>query len=145
MTATSSTQLDPRRAEVADLTWDLACCSGALSEIATCWRRSQSLLPELPPGLPLQLQDSASRMGADARSLAGPVAGELTEPGADPTDLAERFAAFRQDFACARDLTRPDWTSRHAGDALLWDSADEALNRAGRHLRAILAQATPVD
>ena len=28
-----------------------------------------------------------------------------------------------------------------AGDALLWDSADEALTRAGDHLRVILAQA----
>jgi hypothetical protein len=141
MTVSSHTELDPRGAEVRDLTWDLAFCSGALSEIATCWRRSQSLL-RLPPGLPLRLQDSASRMGADARSLAGK--GTAQVPGS-AAELAERFAAFRHDFASARDMTRPDWTSRHAGDALLWDSADEALNRAGAHLRLLLGQAQPVD
>ena len=141
MTASSYTQLDPGGPEVRDLTWDLACCSGALSEIATCWRRSQSVL-ELPPGLPLQLRDSASRIGADARSLAGKSTAQVPGPAAD---LAERFAAFRQDFACARDLTRPAWTSRHAGDALLWATADEALNRAGNHLRVILAQAKAAD
>jgi uncharacterized protein YfiM (DUF2279 family) len=142
MTASSQTELDPRGAEVRDLAWDLACCSGALSEIATCWRRSQSLLPDLPPGLPLQLQDSARRMGADARSLAGAGPGAVPGPAAD---LAQRFAAFRQDFACARDMTRHAWTSRHAGDALLWDSADAALNSAGNHVRLIIEQGRVTD
>jgi hypothetical protein len=42
-------------------------------------------------------------------------------------------------------MTRPAWTSRHAGDALLWDSADAALNSAGNHLRLIIEQGRVTD
>jgi hypothetical protein len=140
VTSSSQTERDPRAAEVRELTWDLACASGALSEIATCWRRSFWCLPELPSGLPLRLQDSARRIGADARSLAD--AGQAPGPAAE---LAERFAEFRNDFDCARDMTRAPG-SADAGDALLWDSADAALNRAGaRLLHLILELATAGD
>jgi hypothetical protein len=128
--------------EIRDLAWDLACADGALSEIATCWRRSMSCLPELPPRLPLQLQRSARRIEADARSLAD--AGQGQAPG-QARDLAARFAEFRHDFACARAMTSPPG-SADAGDALLWDSAGAALDRAGdRLLRLILDLVTVAD
>lgn len=131
MISSSHTERDPRDAQVRELTWDLACAGGALSEIATCWRRSFACQPGLPPGLPLRLQDCARRIEAGARSLAGP-----GQPPGPTADLTERFAEFRHDFDRARDLTRAPG-SADAGDALLWDSADAALNRAGDRLRLL--------
>jgi len=146
--SSSHTELDSRGAEVRDLTWDLACADGALSEIATCWRRSLSRLPGLPPGLPLRLQDSARRIEADARSLAGAARGQAPGPA---LDLAERFAEFRREVACARTMTdRPGGAEAGdalaVGDALLWDTADAALDRAGDRLLHLLVDiVTPAD
>ena len=50
--------------------WDLATVSGALSEIATTWRRAKPRHPGLPVGLPQHLADLAGRLAADVRSLA---------------------------------------------------------------------------
>ena len=44
------------------LAWDLARVSGALSEIATTWRRAQIRRPDLPLGLPQRLADTAPRL-----------------------------------------------------------------------------------
>jgi hypothetical protein len=41
------------------LAWDLACASGALSEIATTLRRGSQVMPELPHGLPVRLPAAA--------------------------------------------------------------------------------------
>jgi hypothetical protein len=124
------------RAEATELAWDMDCARGALSEIATCWRRSQSRLPGLPPGLPLHLEDAARALEADVVLLvdAGP-----DQSPALAMDVAGRFAAFRQDIASARDMTgaRP---GADAGDALLWESADRALRRAGSRLLCLIVQ-----
>jgi hypothetical protein len=53
-----------------DLAQDLAVVSGALGEIATCWRRAQDSALALPAGRPLRLQDAVRQLGADIRSLA---------------------------------------------------------------------------
>jgi len=45
MTSTSLAA-DESPVDVRELAWDIACIRGALSEIATCWRRS---LPRLLP------------------------------------------------------------------------------------------------
>jgi hypothetical protein len=124
------------RAEAAELAWDLACARGALSEIATCWRRSLSRLPGLPMALPLQLEYAVRVIEADVARLV--VAGPDQPPGL-AVDVAERFAAFRRDIAAARAITAgPD--AADAGDALLWESADRALRRAGTLLLRLILQ-----
>lgn len=122
------------RAEARGLTWDLARVRGALSEIATCWRRSPSRLPELPLGLPLQLEDAARSIEADvARFVA---AGPDQSPDL-AVEVTGRFAAFRREIAVSRAMTRgPD--AACAGDALLWESADDALRRAGSRLLCLI-------
>jgi hypothetical protein len=124
------------RAEAAELAWDLACARGALSEIATCWRRSQSCQPGLPMALPLQLEDAAHAIEADVALL--------VDAGTDQSsglalDIAGRFAAFRKDFAAARARTGP-LTGAGAGDGLLWESADRALRHAGSLLLLLILQ-----
>lgn len=126
------------RDEVRDLALDLARTNGALSEIATCWRRSQPFIPGLPPGLPLRLQDAALRIEEDARALADAGPGQL--PG-QAADLANRFAAFRQDVSSARAMTSDP--ADGAGDARLWDSADAALRRTGSNLLRLILRLVP--
>jgi hypothetical protein len=113
----------------------MACARGALSEIATCWRRSQPAPPALPLRLPLRLQDAARQIEADARRLAAAGPGQATGLAAD---VAGSFASFRRDIACARAMTcAPGSTG--AGDGLLWDSVVGALHRAGSRLPSLLA------
>jgi hypothetical protein len=130
------------RAEATELAWDLACARGALSEIATCWRRSRSCQPGLPMALPLQLEDAAHTIESDVARLVA--AGPDQSPGL-AMDVAGRFAAFRQDIAAARAMTGA-LGATDAGDALLWESADRALRRAGTLLlRLILQLVTDTD
>lgn len=116
------------------LAGDLDCVCGTLSEIATVWRRALAYLPDLPPGIPVRLQDAARQLAADVRSLAG------AGPGQSP-DLAVRaagqFFALRDDIACARAMTNgpglPD-----LGDVRLWESVSAALDQAGRRLLCLI-------
>jgi hypothetical protein len=52
---------------------DLGCVSGTLSEIATVWRRARPCRPDLPLGLPLQLQAATHQLAriVDDLSWAG--------------------------------------------------------------------------
>jgi hypothetical protein len=52
------------------LAGDLYRVCGALSEIATCWRRAWQSMPELPLDLPLRLHDATRQLAADMRELA---------------------------------------------------------------------------
>ena len=61
------------------MAWDLATVSGALSEIATTWRRALPCRPDLPLDLPQRLADMARRLAADIRSLGA--AGTPGRPG----------------------------------------------------------------
>jgi len=130
------------RAEAAELAWDLACARGALSEIATCWRRSLSCQPSLPLALPLRLEEAGRAIQADIARL---VAAGPGQPPDLAVDVAGRFAAFRRDIAAARAMTEgPD--AADAGDRLLWASVDRALGRAGALLlRLILQLVTDTD
>lgn len=108
------------------LAWDLSRASGMFSEIATVWRRGWQDMPQLPPGLPVRLQDTARQLAADARSLgeAGPARAPIRA-----ARLAARLAVLSADSAAARALTCGPG-SPGIGDALLWQSITEALDRA---------------
>jgi hypothetical protein len=119
-----------------ELAWDLAVANGALSEIATCWRRAAPVMPTLPVGLPVRLQQAAILLEADARTLTS----------ADPAHraglarkAAARIAELRRDVVLARSKTQG--ASRPVtGDAALWDSVTAALGRADGQLRGIAAE-----
>jgi hypothetical protein len=127
---------DMCRAEARELSWDLACVRGALNEIATCWRRTLSYLPELPPRLPLHLEETARAIEADVLRLvdAGP-----NQSAGLAVEVTGRFAAFRQDITSARAMTGA-LDATDAGDALLWESADHALRHAGSRLLCLILQ-----
>jgi hypothetical protein len=112
--------------------WDLATVSGALSEIATTWRRAAPGRPDLPLGLPVQLAAMAEGLAADARSLAG--TGSEPAPGLAASVLV-RMSQLSEGTAYARSITSGrDATS--IGDAPLWDLVRPALRRTGDCLAA---------
>jgi hypothetical protein len=117
-------------AEIRDLAWELACVQGALSEIETCWRRSGQ-----PAGrLLLRLRDAAREIEADARSLE---AGGLGQPCGPLAEVAKRFHALRQGIAGARAMTCGPGAIG-AGDHLLWESVEGAMDRAGSRLLCLI-------
>jgi hypothetical protein len=107
-----------------DIAWDLATVSGALSEIATTWRRAGVSRPDLPPGLPQRLADTALQLATDTRLLAG--TGQGKAPGM-PAPLARQVSALRKDVAAARAMTHGPGDPG-VGDAGLWDSLGPALS-----------------
>jgi hypothetical protein len=121
------------------MAWDLATVSGALSEIATTWRRARPCRPDLPLDLPQRLADMARRLAADIRSLAAP--GALAQAGAP--DLARsvsiRMSALSQGTDYARAITAGGGAG--VGDASLWELLRPALRRTGRTLTTSLATA----
>jgi hypothetical protein len=118
------------------MAWDLATVSGALSEIATTWRRALPCRPDLPLDLPQRLADMARRLAADIRSLGA--AGAPGAPGQDRArDLARevtiRMSALSQGADYARAITAGGGTAG-VGDAPLWELLRPALRRTGRAL-----------
>jgi hypothetical protein len=112
------------------LAGDLYRVSGALSEIATCWRRAWQSRPELPLDLPLRLHDTTRQLAADMQKLAG------ADPGQPPDlalSVASRLSALTDDIASAQAMTCGPGTPT-AGDAALWDDISAALERAGSQL-----------
>jgi hypothetical protein len=131
------------------MAWDLATVSGALSEIATTWRRALPCRPDLPLDLPQRLADMARRLAADIRSL-----GALEAPGAPGTagapgapaqdrapdlarEVATRMSALSQGADYARAITAGGGTA-DVGDAPLWELLRPALRRTGRMLTTSL-------
>jgi len=118
------------------MVWDLATVSGALSEIATTWRRALPCRPDLPLDLPQRLADMARRLAADVRSL-----GAAAAPGAPRQDGAPdlarevtiRMSALSQGADYARAITAGGGTA-DVGDAPLWELLRPALRRTGRTL-----------
>ncbi|HEY7260093.1 MAG TPA: hypothetical protein VH589_01250 [Trebonia sp.] len=104
--------------------WDLATVSGALSEIATTWRRAKPCHPSLPVGLPQHLADLAGRLAADVRSLA------VTRPQQSDLELSLRLSALREGAAYAHAITSGPG-ALCVGDAPLWESVRSALQRTG--------------
>jgi hypothetical protein len=125
------------------MAWDLATVSGALSEIATTWRRALPCRPDLPLDLPQRLADMARRLAADIRSLGA--AGAPGAPGQDRArDLARevtiRMSALSQGADYARAITAGGGTAG-VGDAPLWELLRPALRRTGRALTTSLVTA----
>lgn len=112
--------------------WDLATVSGALSEIATTWRRASLRHPDLPVGLPQRLADMAERLAADAQSLAG--SGQEPAPEL-AASVAARTSALSEGTAHARSMTSGRGAAG-VGDAPLWDILHPALRRTGDSLAA---------
>jgi hypothetical protein len=124
---TGSQTLPPAaRDDIRLLVEDLACVSGALSEIATTWRRAWPQMAELPLALPLRLQDTVRQFEEGARSLAGPGPGQAAL-------LSGQLSALSEDTVAARALTCGPG-SAGVGDALLWESLSAALGRAAARL-----------
>lgn len=137
MNTTSGDATAPAAADATELpdelAWDLAVADGALSEIATCWRRAAQATPALPVELPVRLQEAARLLEVDARTLTG------TDPARRAglaREVSARVAELRRDVALARSRTqganRPE-----TGDAALWDRVTEALGRADGQLHSI--------
>jgi hypothetical protein len=134
------------------MAWDLATVSGALSEIATTWRRALPCRPDLPLDLPQRLADMARRLAADIRSLgaarAGGAPGTAEAPGAPGRDrapdlareVAIRMSALSQGADYARAITAGGGTAG-VGDAPLWELLRPALRRTGRALTTSLVTA----
>ena len=126
------------------MAWDLATVSGALSEIATTWRRALPCRPDLPLDLPQRLADMARRLAADVRSL-GAAGAPGTVPGAPGQDRAPdlarevtiRMSALSQGADYARAITAAGGTA-DVGDAPLWELLRPALRRTGRTLTTSL-------
>ncbi len=126
------------------MAWDLATVSGALSEIATTWRRALPCRPDLPLDLPQRLADMARRLAADIRSL-----GALGAPGAPGTpgeerapglarEVSIRISALSQGADYARAITAGG-DAADVGDTPLWELLRPALRRTGRTLTTSLA------
>jgi hypothetical protein len=117
------------------MAWDLATVSGALSEIATTWRRALPCRPDLPLDLPQRLADMARRLAADIRSLGAPGA-----PGQDlAREVSIRMSALSQGADYARAITVGG--AADVGDAPLWELLRPALRRTGRTLTTSLVTA----
>jgi hypothetical protein len=129
---------------VEGMAWDLATVSGALSEIATTWRRALPCRPDLPLDLPQRLADMARRLAADIRALAAAGApGASGAPGQERApDLARevsiRMSALSQGADYARAITAGGGAA-DIGDASLWEHLRPALRRTGRTLTTSLA------
>jgi hypothetical protein len=132
------------------MAWDLATVSGALSEIATTWRRALPCRPDLPLDLPQRLADMARRLAADIRSLG--TLGALGTPGASAApatpgeerapvlarEMSIRMSALSQGADYARAITAGGGAA-DVGDTPLWELLRPALRRTGRTLTTSLA------
>ena len=122
------------------MAWDLATVSGALSEIATTWRRALPCRPDLPLDLPQRLADMARRLSADIRSLAA--TGGPGAPGRErgpnlAREVSIRMSTLSQGADYARAITAGG--AADVGDAPLWEHLRPALRRTGRMLTTSLA------
>lgn len=145
MISTQETQVTDRRdfdgPYLEGMAWDLATVSGALSEIATTWRRALPCRPDLPLDLPQRLADMARRLAADIRSLGAPGApgapGEERAPGL-AREVSIRMSALSQGADYARAITAGGGAA-DVGDTPLWELLRPALRRTGRTLTTSLA------
>jgi len=131
------------------MAWDLATVSGALSEIATTWRRALPCRPDLPLDLPQRLADMARRLAADIRSLGAPgTPGASAAPGTPGEERAPvlaremsiRMSALSQGADYARAITAGGGAA-DVGDTPLWELLRPALRRTGRTLTTSLVTA----
>ena len=120
---------------------DLDCARGALSEISTVWRRAHPNRPELPLGLPEQLDDGIRQLAASAQALVD------VGPGQPPDlafSLAGCLAALRKNIREAAAMTCGADTAP-LGDARLWSYLGQALHRAGNRVLALIVHLARIE
>jgi len=126
----SSDQLASARGEFQLMARDLGCMSGALSEIATVWRRARPCRPDLPLGLPLQLEAATRQLARSVDDLA------WAAPGQRP-DLAllvtEQMSALEREVAAARVMTCGAGVPP-VGDSGLWERLGAVMRQARAHV-----------
>jgi hypothetical protein len=130
----SSVQLRSAGGDFRRMALDLRRMSGTLSEVAIVWRRAGPCRPDLPLGLPLQLQAATHQLARTVDDLA------WARPGYRP-DLAcpvtEQMSVLERDLAAAKAMTCGA-VIPPVGDTGLWERLDAAMYRA----RARVAAAT---
>ena len=121
----SSDQLMSVHGDFQPLARDLGSMSGALSEIATVWRRAHHCRPDLPLALPLQLEATTHQLAR--------IADDVGEGPANGPDLAllmtEQMSALERDVAAARAMTCGA-DIPPVGDAGLWELLGAAMEQA---------------
>jgi hypothetical protein len=122
----SSDQRTSVRGEFQLMARDLGCMSGTLSEIATVWRRARPCRPDLPLGLPLQLEAVTHQLARTVGDLAG--AGPGQRPGLALL-LREQMSALERDVAAARAMTCGADIAP-VGDTGLWERLGAAMQQA---------------
>jgi hypothetical protein len=120
------------------LTHDLTSMPGALSEVATVWRRARQSRTDLPLTLPLRLESSVRQLMEVTEVL------RCSDPAQWPDamlKIGEGIAALQRDFAAASAMTcGPGLTP--VGDAGLWAYLSAAVNRARLHALSLALQPT---
>jgi hypothetical protein len=120
---------------------DLDCAHGALSEISTVWRRAYPNRPELPLGLPVQLDNGIRQLAASAQALVD------VGPGQPPDlafSLAGCLAALKKNIREAAAMTCGAGTAP-LGDVRLWSYLGEALHRAGNRVLALIVHLARIE
>jgi hypothetical protein len=121
----SSDQLMSVHGDFQPLARDLGRMSGALSEIATVWRRAHQCRPDLPLALPLQLEATTHQLAR--------LADDVGQDPANGPDLAllmtEQMSALERDIAAARAMTCGA-DIPPVGDAGLWERLGAAMQQA---------------
>jgi hypothetical protein len=119
----SSDQLMSVHGDFQPLARDLGNMSGALSEIATVWRRAHQCRPDLPLALPLQLEAATHQLAR--------IADDVGQDPANGPDLAllmtEQMSALERDVAAARAMTCGA-DIPPVGDAGLWELVGAAMD-----------------
>jgi hypothetical protein len=117
---------------------DLTSMPGALSEVATVWRRARQSRTDLPLTLPLRLERSVRQLMEVTEVL------RCSDPAQRPDamlKIGEGIAALQRDFAAASAMTcGPGITP--VGDAGLWGYLSAAVNQARLHALYLALQPT---
>ncbi len=120
-----SDQLMSVHGDFRPLARDLENMSGALSEIATVWRRAHHYRPDLPLALPLQLEATTHQLAR--------IADDVEKDPANGPDLAllmtEQMSALERDVAAAKAMTCGA-DIPPVGDAGLWELLGAAMEQA---------------
>jgi hypothetical protein len=111
---------------------------GALSEVATVWRRARPSRTDLPLTLPLRLESSVRQLMKVTEVL------RCSDPAQWPDailKIGEGIAALQGDFAAASAMTcGPGITP--VGDAGLWGYLSAAVSQARLHALSLALQPT---
>ena len=133
----SSVRLRSAGGDFQRMALDLRCASGTLSEIATVWRRARPCRPDLPLGLPLQLEAATHQLARIVDGLAWAGAGYRPDLACPVT---EQMSALERDLAAARAMTCGAGIPP-VGDTGLWERLDAAMRQARARVPAATSRA----